>query len=198
MHYQAPPSRPPPRYHFPCDMKNDSTLDFALADHSNTDRVCLVGEVFMCATAPLETKTEVDAFKEPGFHTEALCEVIKVMLRNRAKYGFISNYSQTIFLTVEETGPFVMISEPIPTMSTADVSNAESPKININLALLYVFMRGCSKDMTVWRLSSTTDDLIDLGKKWLNKDISKPSPVRSYLIFEDTDFKGSKQGANNQ
>lgn len=80
------------------------------------------------------------------------------MLGLKLKYGFISNYNQTIFLKLGqrdggEGEPCIYFSDVIKYKDTIDDSNGN---VSVRLALFYLVYKTCSPDAAAWRIS---DDL---------------------------------------
>jgi hypothetical protein len=73
------------------------------------------------------------------------------MLKHKTKYGFLSNYTHTVFLSIQEDPPKLLFSDPIPHTNKAIIEGEKVPSISVRLALLYLTLECLSPQN--WRLN---------------------------------------------
>jgi hypothetical protein len=68
------------------------------------------------------------------------------MLVHRTRYRFLSNYTHTVFLEIDEEREKLLFSAPIPHSTKVDVSDKTDPKISVRLALLHLTFKCLESD----------------------------------------------------
>lgn len=92
------------------------------------------------------------------------------MLGLKLRYGFISNYDQTIFFQLSQYDggkgdPCIYFSDIITYDDTIDNSNGN---VSLRLALFYLIYKTCSPDAAAWRISENLN-ATELKRKMIVK-----------------------------
>ncbi|KAF1828220.1 hypothetical protein BDW02DRAFT_635309 [Decorospora gaudefroyi] len=131
------------------------------------DQIRMVGELKFCVTLNLKSMLEDAENGQGNKFRGILGQLVNYMLGHRLKYGFISNYNETVFLhlglTKDGEQPCIYFSDII---KDSDVIDESAGRTSLRLALLYLTQLTCSPNGADWAIS---DETLRKTSKWIVK-----------------------------
>ncbi|KAH7138576.1 hypothetical protein B0J11DRAFT_574545 [Dendryphion nanum] len=152
---------------------NEPDLVLRTQPGNDDDGIRLVAELKSCVTMDLKAAM-TKALQTNGNNNDLraiLGQIVDYMINRKLRYGFLSNYKETIFLAIlsqpNDGKPCVAISEAIPCTNYFDL---KAKTISTRMGLLYLLSLSCMpQDLNWWRTEHTSN----LSEKWIYQKASR-------------------------